>query len=71
MKERTLSQLIVSSARDCFIELIHRDSEPATWIVRRWKKFLCLKKRISSDWFNDERQALAFANEIKLKHQGH
>ena len=68
MKERTLSQLIVSNARDCFIELIHRDSEPATWIVRRWKKSLCFRKRISSDWFNDERQALAFADEIKLKH---
>ena len=64
-----MKNLVVSNARDCFVELIHRESEPTTWIVRRWKKFLWFKKRVSSDWFNDEQQALAFANDIKLKHQ--
>ncbi len=64
-----MKNLIVSNARDCFIELIHRESDPATWIVKRWKKFLWFRKKVSSDWFNDEQQALAFANDIKLKHQ--
>jgi hypothetical protein len=27
------------------------------------------KKQISSDWFVDEKQALAFASEIKRKHE--
>ena len=65
-----MKNVVVSNAGDCFIELIHRESDPATWIVKRWKKFLWFKKRVSSDWFNDEQQALAFANEMKLKHQG-
>ncbi len=65
-----MSRIVISNARDCFVEIIHRDSEPAAWVVRRWKKFLWFKKRVSSDWFNDEHQALAFANEIKLRHHG-
>jgi hypothetical protein len=62
---------IISSVRDCFIELTHDDSDPGLWIVRRWRKFLWFKKAISSDWFNDGRQALVFANEIKRKRDGH
>jgi hypothetical protein len=59
---------VISNARDCFIELLHRDSDPLTWIVRRWTKVLWFKKRVSSDWFNDERQALAFAHELRRGH---
>ncbi len=59
---------VISNERDCSIELTHHDSDQSTWIVRRWKKFLWFKKQISSDWFNDERQAIAFANELKQKH---
>ena len=66
-----LKRIVVSSARDCFIELIYRDFDPASWIVRHWVKFMWFKRRISSSWFNDEQQALAFANEIKRKHEGH
>jgi hypothetical protein len=62
---------VISSARDCFIEVTHRNSDPGVWIVRRWTRFLCLKKRISSDWFNDENQAMAFANKMKKGHDGH
>jgi len=28
------------------------------------------KKLISTDWFNDEQQALAYANKIKREHHG-
>ncbi|HQT91607.1 MAG TPA: hypothetical protein PL001_06220 [Candidatus Kryptobacter bacterium] len=64
-----MKKIIISNARDCFIELIHRDSEPAAWIVRRWTKSLWFKKRVSSHWFSDERQALEFANGIKFGQQ--
>ncbi|MBI4546923.1 MAG: hypothetical protein HY707_03020 [Ignavibacteriae bacterium] len=62
---------IISNARGCFIELTHHDSDPGTWIVRRWRKFLWFKKQISSHWFNDEHQAIAFAHELKREHNGH
>ena len=56
---------VLFHTEDCFIELIHRDSDPSSWIVRRWKKFLWFKRRLSSDWFNDRQQALAFVDETK------
>ncbi len=59
---------VISNDRDCFIELIHRKSDSGTWIVRRWKKSLLLKKRVSSDWFIDGEQALAFAQRMKQEH---
>ncbi|HUI30609.1 MAG TPA: hypothetical protein VLX91_10360 [Candidatus Acidoferrales bacterium] len=65
-----MKKIVLSNARDCFVELIHRDADPTSWIVRRWTKFMWFKKRVSSDWFIDERQALEFANEIKRKYKG-
>ncbi len=62
---------VISNARDCFIELTHRNSDPGVWIVRRWTKFLWFKKRVSSHWFNDGQQAVAFANQTKKDHDGH
>ena len=47
------------------VDIIHRDSDAGMWIVRRWKKYLWMKKLISRDWFNDERQALEFARDLK------
>ena len=56
---------LISAARDCFVEITHRHSDSGSWIVRRWRKFLWFKIRVSSNWFNDEHQAIAFANEMK------
>jgi hypothetical protein len=53
--------MVISKAADCFIELIHRKSNPTVWIVRRSKKTLWFKKRLSSDWFTSGKQALSFA----------
>jgi len=61
MKESTT----ISNARNCFIELVHRRSNPTIWIVNRSKKLLWFKKRVSSHWFIDGRQALAFAEAMK------
>jgi hypothetical protein len=66
MKNRT----VISNDRDCFIELLHRDSDPGVWKVRRWKKFLFFKKRISSVWFIDGEQALAYARRMKREYEG-
>ncbi len=63
--------MVISNVADCFIELIHRDSSPTTWIVRRSRKNLWFKKRISSHWFIDGGQALLFAREMKQKHDRH
>jgi hypothetical protein len=61
MKEFT----VISNDADCFIELIHRHSNPTVWIVRRSKKVLWFKKEISSGWFTDGHQALLFAKKMK------
>jgi len=61
MKSRT----VISTDRKCFIEFIHRDSDPTTWIVRCWKRFLWFRKQISSTRFIDGEQALAFAEQMK------
>jgi len=63
--------IVISKAAECFIELIHRDSNPTVWIVRRSKKHLWFKKQISSAWFIDGEQALSFANEMKRDHDRH
>ena len=59
------NSMIISKENGSFTELIHRDSDPGMWIVRRWKKSFLFKKLISSDWFNGREQALKFADSIK------
>jgi hypothetical protein len=59
------NRTVISNIRDCFIEILHHDADPSTWIVRRWKKILWFKKRISSDWFINRHQAFAYAHEMK------
>jgi hypothetical protein len=61
---------ILSNVRNCFITITHSYSDPSSWIVKRWTKLMWFKKLISADWFNDEQQAVEFANKIKLEHQG-
>ena len=62
---RWQNRTIISNIRNCFIEVLHHNADPSTWIVRRWKKFLWFKKRISSDWFINRQQAFAYAHEMK------
>jgi len=57
--------IVIADTGGCLIELTHRSSDPGSWIVRRWRKFLWLKKRISTDWFLDKQEALAFAARMK------
>ncbi len=60
MNKRT----VISKARYCFVEVVHHDSDPNSWIVNRWTGFMLFRKRISSNWFIDKRQAFAFAHEM-------
>jgi len=64
MKEST----VILKVAGCFIELIHRKSNPTVWIVRRWNEDRWFKKLISSDWFIDGQQALSFAERMKRDH---
>jgi hypothetical protein len=65
------TRTVISSLRDCYIELLHHTSDPSTWIVRRWKKLRWYKERISSEWFTNEQQAYAYAYEMKKKYNRH
>ena len=65
-----INTTILSNVRHCLITLTHRYSDPGSWIVKRWTKLIWFKKLISADWFNDEKQALAFAAKIKCDHHG-
>ena len=53
--------VLISEGGGRVVDILHRKSDGGMWIVRRWKKFLWMKKLVSRDWFNDESQALAFA----------
>lgn len=59
-----MENIVVSSVRKNFIEVSHDDSDPGSYIVRRWKKVLWFRKRISSDWFISKEQAMEFAQEM-------
>jgi hypothetical protein len=60
---------VIANARDCFVEVTHQDSDPNSWIVNRWKGMIFFRKRISSNWFIDKRQAFAYADELKRAHE--
>jgi len=62
------NRTIVSNNPKCFVEVLHRDSDPSVWIVRQWRKGFWLRKRVSSNWFINEQQALAFAQRIQRQH---
>ncbi len=55
----------ILNSRESSVVLTHDDADPGSWVVRRWKKILWFRKRISSDWFTNKEQAMAFANEMK------
>ena len=63
------TKTVISNAHNCFIEVVRRDSEPASWIVNRSKKTFWSKKRISSKWFIDGQEAFAYANELKNRYE--
>ena len=55
---------VLSDARDCFVGVVHNGSDPGVWIIRQGKKYLLFKKCFSLDWFYDQKQAMAFADDI-------
>ncbi len=57
--------IIVSSARDCYIDILHDDADPELWFVRRWKTYFETKKHVSTNRFTDKQQALTFAQTMK------
>jgi hypothetical protein len=70
---RRQNRTVTSDIRKCFIVVLHRETDPCTWIVRCWEKIFWFKRRISSDWFINRYQAFAFAGELKqnyIRHHG-
>ena len=65
MKQRT----IISSARDCYVEVSRQNSDQGSWIVNRSKRIFWFKRRLSSNWFIDDPKAFAYANEMKKSHE--
>jgi hypothetical protein len=55
---------VLSSTHRCRVTLAHSYTDPLTWIVEHSTKLMWFKKLISIHWFNDEHQALAFAQNI-------
>jgi len=45
------------------LQLIHRASDPAMWILNIYKKILFFKKKISSYWFTGKEEAEKFAED--------
>jgi hypothetical protein len=60
---------VVSTARGCFVEIVHHDSDPNSWIVNRWRGIKWFRTLVSSNWFINGQQAYAFANELKRKQE--
>lgn len=59
------STIVIADNGGYLIEVTNRTADPGPWIVRRWKRVLWFRKRISSDWFLDRDEAVAFAKKMK------
>jgi hypothetical protein len=59
------SRTVVSSHRNCFIELLNFSMDPNVWIVRKSKKFLLFKRQVRAFRFIDQDQARTFAERMK------
>jgi hypothetical protein len=60
---------IFTRFRRCIITLTYSYTDPTSWIVKRWTKLMWFKILVSTDCFNDVKQAMAFANKIALEHR--
>lgn len=66
---RVKESTVISSIPGCFIELIHRRTNPTIWIVKRSKRRFWIKKQVSSHWFISADQAQTFALTMKRRYQ--
>lgn len=62
------TRTIISATPRRLVEVTHRDSDPGIWIVRAVRKGFFRNVQLSSDWFNDEGQAIAFAKGLSPGH---
>ncbi len=60
--------IIISTARDCYIEIQNDTSDLDTWFVQSYTKRIGIKDQISSNKFKNRFQALTFANKMKREH---
>ena len=60
--------IIISTARDCYIEIFNDTSDLNTWTVQSFSKRIGIKNQISSNNFKNRLLALTFANKMKREH---
>jgi hypothetical protein len=60
--------IIISTARDCYIEIQNDTSDSNTWIVQSYTKRIGIKDQLSSNKFKNRFQAMTFANKMKRDH---
>lgn len=60
--------IIISTARDCYIEIQNDTSDLDTWIVQSFTKRIGIKDQLSSNRFKSRLQAMTFANKMKREH---
>ena len=60
---------VLSKSRKCYVVLKYNIEDPTVWIINIYKKILLFKCKKASHWFNDEKQALAFAKDMIEKRE--
>jgi len=63
-KIKLYTRKVLSKSRKCYVVLKYNIEDPAVWILNVYKKHLLFKCKKESHWFNDEKQALAFAKSM-------
>jgi hypothetical protein len=57
-------QPVIRTGNGYTIHIEHTPGLGSIWIVRTFRKSLCFKRLISSDWFLDGTQAQRFAEQV-------
>ncbi len=55
---------VFSDRDDCYLTIANDPADPCSWVLRRWKKRLFMKKRLLSLWFATREQAEAHARAL-------
>jgi hypothetical protein len=58
-------KIVVSNYPKMYLEIIHRDSDATVWRLLQAKKVMGIKKKIAAYHFQDRKQAVDFAEEMK------
>jgi len=66
-----MNTVVLSNARDCYIELSDPAEQGGEWIVKRYRKRMREMVCLSTDLFKTKNDAVEFANRLKFEHTGY